>query len=376
MADTQVITQLNKTVWSTDLFFEALEGNWFAKAGLMGEGTNNIVELKSDLKKEQGEKVRFGLVYNLEGEGVEGDYMLEENEEDIKTSYFDVLVDLKRNAVRSKGKLADQKAAVNLRKQFKSSLSGWMQDIAITRQIFLKLGGVQNLTLKNVNGKAYSASAKWSNTPNPVPTSDILAGKGKRYLNSVEGALASITAADVITPGMINVLKSMAELAEPKILPLEVEGGKYYVLLVHPYQFAELKTNAIILDGFKYAADRGKNNPIFAGGDTFHYDGVIVKSHPFVPYLNPADLANKNFEDIADEQSQAATPIARAIFCGRQAAAFAQCKNSEGWEEKGFDYGNKQGVATGLLGGIAKTHFDGVDFGVIVLDTAVNAPKA
>ena len=131
------------------------------------------------------------------------------------------------------------------------------------------------------------------------------------------------------------------------------------------------------------AAERGKNNPIFLGEDTFVYDGVIVVEHEAVPYLDPADVSGTaNFEGYSEADAQAKVPIARAIFCGRQAAVFGQCKHSQEWAEDTFDYGNQKGVATGLMGGVAKTFFPDrknsskkLDFAVIVLDTAVVEPE-
>jgi N4-gp56 family major capsid protein len=381
MADT--INAVKAQVWSKALYAVALLENWFKTNGLMGKGVNNIVELKSDLQKENGEKETFQLLYNLEGEGVNGDDTLEENEEALETADFDVFINQKRNAVRTKGRLDDKKAAVRLREYFKGALSGWLQEL-IVKQIFLKLCGINNTGLKDINGKTYAISALWSNTPNPVPSANIIAGSGPRYFNSAGGALSAITAADIITPQMITYARIKAETAARKILPLDIKGGKFYVMLVHPYQMSALKTNAIILDGFKDAAARGDDNPIFKGGDTFLYDGVIVKSHPAAPYLKPADVSGlANFEAITGTGTQAAVPIARAVLCGRQAAAFAQCDNKEGWQEKTFDYGNKSGVATGLLGGIAKTAFKEkgasagdkpTDFAVITVDTAAPAP--
>jgi N4-gp56 family major capsid protein len=373
MADTTVITALQKQVWSKDLYKAALLENWFSQSGLMGKGANNIVELKTDLSKSEGESAIFGLIYNLQGRGIDGDNMLEGNEEAIQTASFKVYVDQKRQAIRSTGRLDEQKAAFDMRKQFKDSLAGWMQEM-ITKQLFLKLGGVKNIALKDVAGNLYSQDASWSNEPHTVPTADLLLGKGIRYTTATGGALSTLTVSDGITPALISALKVKAELAYPKILPLDVDGGKFYVLLVHPYQFAQLKSYAQVQDGFRYAQNRGADNPIFKGGDTFHWDGVIVKSHPCVPYLKPSDVTNKNFEDVAGAAAQAAVPVARAVFCGRQAAVFAQCKNSEGWVEKEFDYQNKHGVATGLLGGIAKTYFDDIDFGVISVDAAAVEP--
>ena len=37
--------------------------------------------------------------------------------------------------------------------------------------------------------------------------------------------------------------------------------------------------------------------------------------------------------------------------------------------EKTFDYGNKKGVASGMIGGVQKLTFNSKDYGVVTVDT-------
>ena len=41
----------------------------------------------------------------------------------------------------------------------------------------------------------------------------------------------------------------------------------------------------------------------------------------------------------------------------------------QGFVEETFDYKNKVGFATGFMGGIQKTSFNSLDYGVIAIDT-------
>jgi hypothetical protein len=41
--------------------------------------------------------------------------------------------------------------------------------------------------------------------------------------------------------------------------------------------------------------------------------------------------------------------------------------------EETFDYGNKKGVATGIIGGVQKMTFNGKNYGVVTVDTGATA---
>lgn len=376
MADTTSNEKLRPIIWAKEMYTEAMASLFFVKNKLMGPEVNNIIQTQDDLKKQAGEKVVFGLVYNLKGNGVTGDNKLEDSEEAVETKDFEILIDQVRNAVRNTGRLDDQKSALKVRKSAKELLKTWLQEF-LERQFFLKFASVGQAALKDVNGVIYSVRYAWSNTPVLHTLAELTAGKGERYFHARPGvSLSALETYDVITPAMITALKTKAKLSKPKIQPVKYEGKDVYFMFVHPWQFAELVKNPKIYTAWKDAQNRGDSNPIFSGADSFSWDGVIVVSHEFVPYLKPGDVTYANFEGIAGAAAQAKVSIARAIFVGRQAACYARTDNSDlnAWVEETFDYGNKTGTAAAIMGGVAKTIFNGIDFATIVLDTAVNEP--
>ncbi len=376
MADTASNSKLRPTIWAKEMYAEAMADLFFVKNKLMGPDINNIIQTQDDLKKQPGEKVIFGLVYNLKGDGVVGDSKLEDNEEAVVTKDFEILIDQVRNAVRTTGRLDDQKSMFKTRSSSKELLKTWLTEF-LERQIFLKLASVGQAALKDVNGVVYSARYAWSNTPVLHTLAELTAGKGDRYYNARPGvSLSALETYDVITPAMITAIKAKAKMSKPKIKPIKYNGKDMYFMFVHPWQFAELVKNPKIYTAWKDAQNRGDSNPIFAGADSFEWDGVVVVSHEFTPYLKPGDVTYANFEGIAGAAAQAKVAIARAIFVGRQAGCYARTDNSDlnAWVEETFDYGNKTGTAAAIMGGVAKSVFDGKDFATIVLDTAVNEP--
>lgn len=360
-----VSTDANRPeIWKKELFQDVMDGLYFTENGMMGEDDNNIVQVMPDLKNKKGDTVTFGLTAKLAGDGVNGDDELEGNEEGISSYSESVLIDQKRNAVRLKGSLDEQKAAYDMRSDAKSKLSTWMQEF-IERNIFLKLAGVTSTTLVDTSGTLVSLSAAWSNTPDAFPAADEAAGSGNRYLCANTSGIDAMGTSDKLTPALISKARYKARLASPMIRPLRVKGKDYYVLFVHPRQGYDLKQDSTWVAAQRDAQVRGDENPLFTGALGI-WDGVIVHEHEYVPWIDVSVMATDRFDASG---TTAAVDCYRALLCGRQAAGFAQAENPKGWVEETFDYGNKHGFATGLIGGIQKLMFNSKEYGVIALDT-------
>lgn len=371
--NTQSNASLRPTIWQKELYQDVIDNLYFTKNGMMGSDDNNIVQLKDELMKEKGNTVTFGLTAKLAGSGVTGDSELEGNEEKINGYADSVVISKKRFAVRLDGKLDEQQAAYDMRVDAKNKLSIRMQEF-IERQVFLKMGSVGLATITDSAGVVVGTDVAWSNTPDVVTVTDETAGFGARYLSAAYDAVsgtgnnASMSTVHVLTPNLISKLRIKAKLANPQIVPLKIDGVNYYILFVHPWQAYDLKNHPSYRDAQLYAAQRGKDNPIFTGSLGV-WDGVIVHEHEYTPYLDISSFSGTaNFAGNASGV-QAAVDLTRAILCGSQAIAFAKAKYSNGWVEKAFDYDDKVGFATGLLGGIQKVQFNSKDYGTIALDT-------
>jgi N4-gp56 family major capsid protein len=380
--NTTATSNLRPILWQKELYQDVIDNLYFVKNGMMGTEDNNIVQLKDDLMKSKGDTIRYGLTAKLSGAGVTGDGELEGNEEQI-SSYSDTIsINKKRFAVRLDGKLEEQRAAYDLRMDAKNKLSIRMQEF-IERQIFLKLAGIGNTALTDVNGVTVSADVTWSNTPTVITNTDEATGYGARYLSaaydptSATGDNRTMAPVHVLTPGLISNLRVKAFLANPQIVPLKINGKNYYVLFIHPWQAMDLKNNALFRQTLQTSQVRGDDNPIFTGALGV-WDGVIIHEHEYVPFLNVNGGLTNNFAGAAASisyNSNGSIPttgtqgICRALLCGAQAIAFAKCQYENGWVEKDFDYRDKTGFATGLLGGIQKVTFNSKEYGVIALDT-------
>lgn len=331
-------------VWAKKLFVEALKATYASK--FMGKGSDALCQIRSELNKGSGDRITVGLRMQLTGQGVSGDGTQEGNEEALSTYSENIFIDQLRHAVRSGGKMSEQRVPFSVREEARSGLQDWWAD-RIDTWFFNQLAG-------------NTAQADTKYTGMQAAT----APSSKVYPASVDGANElSISTTDKFNLTYIDYAKELAETRSIPIRPLMVGGVKKYVLFLHPYQVTDLRTSTSSgqwLDIQKSAMESGRasDNPIFTGA-LGEYNGVVLHSSTRVP----SGIAN------------AGTAVAntrRAIFCGAQAALMAYGENGDGemsWVEELFDYKNQLGVAAGMIGGLKKAVFNSVDHGVIVIPT-------
>jgi len=377
MANTVSVDALRREMWKKELFQDVIDGMYFTQNGLMGEGDNNIVQTFSDLKKEAGDTITVPLTAKLAGAGVSGDSELEGNEEAISSYYDQIAIDQIRNAVRLTGRLDSQKACYDMFKDAKEKLSIWAQEF-LERQIFLKLGGVSVTTLTDETGAVYSGRATWSNTPDAIPLATEAGNTGVdytyRYVNAdAAQGLDGIAATDVLTTALISKAKMVAKLASPCVRPLRIKGQDFYVMFIHPKQAWDLKnaSSSVWAQAQREAQVRGENNPIFTGSLGV-WDGVILFEHEYVPTLT-GDGASVVFSSGNTTYAPNGVRVYRSLLCGRQAVGAAFTKDSFEMTEETFDYKNKVGISTGIIGGVQKMMFNSKNYGVVTVDTGATA---
>ncbi len=371
MGNTASISALRAQLWDKELFADVMAELYFSQRGMIGESADSLIQVKNDLTKSKGDRVTFGIGYKLTGDGISGDSELEGNEESKNTYSDTVLIDQIRNAERLEGELDSQKAAYNTREEALNDGKVWIAEF-IEKQIFMKLGGVGTTTLTDVGGQIYSGRAAWSNTADAVPAADEGAGYGARYLCTDASGLDGLASTDVLTTTFITRARVKAEtsvVGRPRLRKIRVDGGRYYVMFIHPWVAADLKTAAssVWAQAQRDAQERGSKNPIFTGSLGV-WDGVILHSSDFVPTAQAATV-------FASGGATTAVRSFRNLLCGSQACLMANASNKGNGSvptfmvEKKFDYDNKVGYAVGYMGGIQKATFNSIDYGVIAVDS-------
>lgn len=326
--------------WSGNVFKEALKRTYALR--FMGQGTSALCQIRNEMKSE-GDRVRVGLRVQLSGAGILGDGTLEGQEEALAIYHDDVYIDQLRHAVRSGGKMSEQRVPFSVRAEARDGLADWWAD-RIDYAFFNQLSGNTDETDVRYTG-LQSAIA-------PSNTLDV--HQDGTSLTST----ASLTTTDIFSVAHIDYAQEYAENATYPIRPIKMGGKEYHVCFIHSYQATDLRRNftagewgdiqRAVLEG-----GQTTNSPLFTGALGV-YNNTIIHSTTRLP--TPT------------------TNVRRAVFAGAQAAAVAWGKgNSMGnkfsWVEELFDYENQLGVAAGSIWGLKKLIFNSVDFSTLVIPT-------
>ena len=187
-------------------------------------------------------------------------------------------------------------------------------------------------------------------------------------LNSATGAT------DVFSLTLIDKAVELAKTGTPPIRPIMIDGEKWFVVFIHPYQTTALRawpvtaTAQVTWNDLQKSFLQGTGsakNPLFTGA-LGTYNGCI---------LHESYRVTQGVSSVSS--STAVTTCRRAVLCGAQAAvaAFGQGhdQNSYDWFEQMFDYGNKLGVKSGCISGLKKSYFNSTDFGTVVMSSKATA---
>lgn len=333
MADTPVAAGLTVQQWDDKFFKEYLEANRFKRE--MGTSSNNIIQVKSDLTKKKGDSVTFALINKLVGAGVTGSSTLEGNEEEMDSRSFKLVVDKIRNAVRV-AEVDEQFSAISLRQGGREVLMDWMMEH--TRDSIIDALGM-------INGTVYGSASEPNKDAWLVDNTDRVLfgdalGNGSGTDHSAD--LLTVTAGMTLGAAEVQLMKRIASTASPKIRPVRTsEDERWYCLYTDSRCFRDLKADTVIQQANREAWQRGKDNPLFTGGDLI-YDGVIIKEIPDIASLGGVGAAS--------------APVSPAYLCGAQAVGLAWAKKTTSKTEE-FDYGDKVGVAVEEIRGIEKIVF-------------------
>jgi N4-gp56 family major capsid protein len=350
MADTSygVNNALAVKLWSKRLIREALKATFVSQ--FMGESQDELIQVKTETGKGAGDQITFGLRMQLTGDGVQGDGTLEGNEEALVTYSDAIVINQLRHAVRSAGKMSEQRVPFSVREEAMSGLRDWWA------------GRLDTWFANQIAGYTVQSDTRYTgNTAAIAPTTAQLLIQGQT-------AESAITSADTATLTLIDRAVTLAKTLTPVIRPLRVNGKPMYVAFLHPYQVKNIRTSTTTgqwLDIQKAAMTGGDvdDNPIFTGALGV-YNNTILHEWTRLPAAVNAGAAMANTR--------------RGVFCGAQAAVFAMGQGTSAdqpnWYEQLFDYGNKLGVAGGMIAALKKTVFNSADFGTIVISSYAAAP--
>jgi N4-gp56 family major capsid protein len=338
---------LSNKLWAKKLNVEALKTTYFGK--FMGEGSSNMIQVKTELSQNAGDKITIGLRVQMTGDGVTEGQVLQGNEEALST-YSDSLTigELAHAArVRNKQTIDAQRVPFNLRSEAKDGLGDWFSNRFDT-------------TMANhLAGNTLVTDARYTGNNTITAPTRIYRPTG------TDDATVNADSTKTMNLQIIDALVERANVASPLIRPIMVGGEKKFVMFLHDFQVTDMRISTsagqwLDIQKSALAGGAGSKSPIYTGA-LGEYNGVVLHKWNRLP----VGISNAG---------AAQTSTRRAVFCGAQAAAIGFGKEfSNGshfkWIEELFDYERELGVSAQTVWGMKKSVFNSQDFGTIVATT-------
>lgn len=333
-------------LWSRKLAYEALKQTYLSQ--FLGNTPDSLIQTRDETSKSAGDQITIGLRMLLSGGGIIGDGTLEGQEEALTTYSDALLINQLRHAVRSAGKMSEQRIPFEIREEARSGLQDWWAD-RFDIALFNQLCGFTPATDLRFSG---------NNAIMPYDADHIIrVGQ--------TAADEELKPTDVFDLSVIDRCVETARTLTPMIRPIKIRGDSYYVMFLHPYQVYDLRRSSTAagswydIQRMQLAGGKLADNPIFTGALGV-YNNVIM---------------HESFRVTSGVASTgAAVPtVKRAVFCGAQSAAIAFGRDNSPeratWVEELFDYGNQLGVSAGFVFGLKRLVFNNQSFSSLVVPT-------
>lgn len=349
--------------WSGLLAVDQVAKSYFERK-FVGTSNNSVIQRKTELESDAGDRISFDLSVQLRGEYTSGDERIEGKEEQLKFFTDEVVIDQARKSVSAGGRMSRKRTEHDLRTTARERLGDYWARFN-DELTFIYLSGSRGINQDFVFPLGFNGHAG-----NPVQAPD----DGHLLYAGDATSRMTLTSSDIMSREVVEraqVQATMLQAQDPdaaNMVPVTMDGEERYVMVMSPYQEYSLRTSdpAGWLEIQKAAAAaEGNKNPIFRGGLGM-INNVVLHSH-----RNAI-----RFDNYGANQD---LPAARALFLGRQAGVVAYGTTNGmrfSWVEKLQDYDNEPVIASGGIFGIKKSRFNDMDFGVISIDTYAKNPSA
>ena len=333
-------------LYSKMTFREAIRGTLSGK--LMGKTKQDIIMRLEDMEKTAGDTIKYDLLEKTAGAGIRGNNWMKNNEAPLVYYQDSIVIDQLRQAHQF-DRMSQQRTIHDMRLDARENLTDWWAD-TLDSYMFRQLCGDTTLTHGNTGVAADS--------DHYIVCGDV------SHTGTIATDEASLGSNDQIDLMDLDYAKEKARTISPMIRPAKIDGDEYYVAVLHDYSLTDIRTSANSSATIKwheiqrYANDRGLKNPIFSGANGVYNKILIFDSNRI---YSPS------------------TSVRRNLFLGAQAGTFAignaydkigQKKFGDlpmSWVEDLDDYGDKKGVAAGMIFGIKATRYNSKNYGCMVM---------
>lgn len=334
----------------------------------VGVDASTPIQLLPQLENDAGDTISYDLSMQLRMQPVEGDNVLEGQEEDLKFYTDSLLIDQMRGGVNTGGKMTRKRTIHDLRAIARKRQSEWWARL-FDELIFIYASGARGINTDFIFPTTYTGFAN-----NGLTAPDSL----HQMYASTATSPSTITSAMKMDLSLVDRAKTKATMmgggttGQPQIQPIKVDGEDHYVFLMNPFQEYDMRTNTATAQWTDIqkalTLSEGAKNPIFRGGLGM-YNNVVLHSHKSgIRFSNYGAGAN--------------LPAGRALFLGAQAVVVAFGSPGTGlrfdWHEEARDNGNQAVISTSSIFGVKKSSFSiagsSYDFGVVAADTYAADP--
>lgn len=316
--------------WAKDVIVEAMDIMTMDK--FIGTGTDAIIQKRTELQKTKGDRINFDILVKMSGTPTTGNNELKGNEEKLVFYTDTATIDRTRHAFVKHGRLEEIKSQKDLLSLGKDVLKTFFAEI-MDEYCIRHLCGDTSITWPATGLDSTATTRKFwagdASADNNVGTND--------WLNMYD----------------IERLAALARVATPKFRGVKLQGKTHYIVILHPYQTFQLRTDATFMQAVREAMPSGeRDNPLFngllvsVGGNALYEDENII-----TPYSN----------------------VRRAVLCGSQ-AAIMPFGGGPYADEDHDDYGDRHGIGMDLVWGIKKTVFNSVDYSVMTMGSYAPTP--
>ena len=129
--------------WSSNLAVDVLSKSYFSKK-FIGKGDNNIIEQKTELESDKGEKISFDLSVQLRGGPTQGDARVKGKEENLRFYSDEVIIDQTRKSVSAGGRMTRKRTAHDMRVVAKNRLGDYWSKY-MDELMFIYLSGARGI---------------------------------------------------------------------------------------------------------------------------------------------------------------------------------------------------------------------------------------
>lgn len=368
MARTTILpTDPNKRkAWAATVAQDSAKEQYFSR--LVGEeGSYSAIIKKTDTEKGAADEIVTALVAKLRGAPVIEGQKLEGREFRLQHASHTMRINEFRHGVNIGARIEQTRVGYNLRKQGREKLTDYIKEL-YEEVICCAMSGA-----RGVGAEIQHLDANYAGYPNALRAPDaahLYVGKaGDKVKNT-------LVAGDVLALSTINKLRTKAKKmlgGQPdkavKMTPISMGGKKVFVLAVCPESIQDIRDDAGAQGWFEaqkaLTTAIGKESEIFKGGAGM-FNGVLVDEM-------------ETCVKFSDYGAGANVPAARSLFMGSNAGFIAHGTKgmADGMtvalDEDTADRKHDAILFFEMIFGADKTAFNGMDYGLISVDSAFTA---